>query len=51
MARRHAQLVYEDDDRAFTKRSKSFLTNALAQGSGSLQLRRRSLVRTLVGYL
>ena len=28
MARRSAQLVYEDDERAFTKQSKSHLMNA-----------------------
>ena len=31
VARRHGQLVYEDAERAFTERSKSFLTNTLNQ--------------------
>ena len=51
MVHRHAQLVYVNAERAFTKRSKPLLRMYQIHGSGDQPLKWRYLVPALVCHL
>ena len=51
MARRRAQLVYEDAERSFMEQSRSFLTNAATPRKWWPTVKTESLVQPLVCHL